>query len=65
MVINTKKILQVYDVEAEIEAWDLEHCLPEWYWLSYEWTRYKRRKEKLERELQVYLSESRLQLPQQ
>ena len=66
MVINTEKILKypldVYDVEKEIELWDLDHCLPEWYWLSYEWTRYKRRREKLVKELQVNLSDDRIEL---
>ena len=66
MVINTKKILKYpleeYDVEKEIELWDLDHCLPEWYWLSYEWTRYKRRREKLVKELQVNLSDNRIEL---
>lgn len=69
MVISTKKILKfpldVYDIDKEIELWDLEHCLPEWFWLSYEWTRYKRRREKLVRELQVFLSDDRIELQQQ
>ena len=69
VVISTKNILKwpldVYDLDKEIELWDLDHCLPEWYWLSYEWTRYKRRREKLVRELQLNLSDDRIELQQQ
>jgi len=67
--VSTKNILKwpldVYDLDKEIELWDLDHCLPEWYWLSYEWTRYKRRREKLVRELQLSLSDDRIELQQQ
>ena len=60
MVISTKNILTEYDLDKELEALDLEYCLPEWFWLSYEWSSYKSKRRKLLKEIELvkeYLSE--------
>ena len=62
MVINVKEIvgypLYEYDPRKELELLDDTYCLPTWYYSDYQWTRYKRRREKLLREIKVNVSES-------
>ena len=60
MVIDTKQILKEYDLDKELEALDLEYCLPEYFYLSYEWARYKSKRRKILKEIELvkeYLSE--------
>lgn len=66
MVINTEKILKYpldeYDLDKEIELWELEYCIGEWFYTSYQWRKYERRLSKLKAELQVSLSDDRIEL---
>ena len=66
MVINTEKILKYpldeYDLDKEIELWELEYCIGEWFYTSYQWRKYGRRLSKLKAELQVFLSDDRIEL---
>ena len=64
MVISTKEILDVYDLDFILEELDLEYCLPEYFYLSYEWSRYKRKRRKLLEEIQVNLSRDEVELDQ-
>lgn len=54
--------IEYYDIEKEIELLELDYCLGEWFYTSYQWRKYKTRLKKLTEELQVYLSDDRIEL---
>jgi len=41
MVISTKQVKAEYGLDEELEALDLEYCLPQWFYLDHEWRRYQ------------------------
>ena len=54
--------IEYYDIDREIELWELEYCIGEWFYTSYQWRKYERRLSKLKAELQVSLSDDRIEL---
>lgn len=59
MVINTKNLQREYkyDLDWELEELDLDYCLGEWFYTSYQWVKYKRMREKLLKEIKINLSD--------
>lgn len=57
MVIQTKDILDEYDLDKALEDLDFAYCLPEWFWLSYEWQLYQKKRNKILKEIKTCLSE--------
>lgn len=59
MVINTKNLQREYkyDLDWELDELDLDYCLGEWFYASYQWTKYKRMREKLLKEIKINLSD--------
>ena len=62
MVISTKQVKTEYGLDEELEALDLEYCLPQWFYLDHEWRRYQTKRRKLVNEIKVNLSESQVEL---
>lgn len=62
MVIDTKQLKAEYGLDEELEALDLEYCLPQWFYLDHEWRRYQTKRRKLLHEIKVNLSESQVEL---
>lgn len=57
VTVTTKNILDEYDLDKELDKLDMEYCLPEYFYLSYEWRRYLNKRKKVLKEIKVCLSE--------